>query len=234
MTKTFWGILAAIVIIFGITYAVTRPSSSSNNSNASGATEHIEGNTASAVKLVEYGDYECPYCEEYYPVVKQVVSDEASKISFQFRNYPLTSIHPNAFAGARAAEAAGLMGKFWQMHDLLYDSSNWQQWSTASDPTPYFTQYAKELGLNLSTFNTDYASSKVNSLIQADISAGNNLNIQGTPTFYLNGKQINVTASVQSFESLINKALANNGKVSQTSSGATSQTKSQTTPSKTK
>ncbi len=229
MSKTFWGILAAIVVIFGIIFITTNHGSSGNNSaSTTKPTQHIEGGGSSGVTLVEYGDYECPYCEEYYPIVKQVVANEFSKITFQFRNFPLTSIHPNAFAGARAAEAAGLMGKFWQMHDALYNASNWQQWSTASNPTPYFYQYAKTLGLNLTTFKNYFSSSKVNNLIEADMNVGNNLNIQGTPTFYLDGKQIQVAPSVSSFESLINKAIAakTSGKaLSSTSSGTTAQTK---------
>ncbi len=226
MTKTFWGVLAAIVIVFGAIFFVTHHNSpSAAGSTASQPTQHIEGGGSSGVKLVEYGDYECPYCEEYYPIVKQVVSDEFTKITFQFRNFPLTSIHPNAFAGARAAEAAGLMGKFWQMHDTLYNSSNWSQWSTSSNPVPYFNQYAKQLGLNLATFEKDYASSQVDNLITADMNAGNKLNIQGTPTFFLDGKQISVAPSVSAFEKLINQAIANKGKVTKTSSGATAQTK---------
>ena len=227
MSKTFWGVLAAIVIIFAGVFFATHHASGKKGSSGStvAATNHVEGGGSTGVKLVEYGDYECPYCEEYYPIVKQVVANEFSKITFQFRNYPLTSIHPNAFAGARAAEAAGLMGKFWQMHDTLYNTSNWQQWSTSSNPTPYFDQYAKQLGLNLTTFEADYASSKVNNMIQADMTAGNNLNIQGTPTFYLDGKQINVAPQVSAFEKLINQAIANKGKVTKTSSGATAQTK---------
>lgn len=227
MTKSFWGILAAIVIIFGGIFFATQHNNSKSSSTSSSvsATNHVEGGGSTGVKLVEYGDYECPYCEEYYPAVKQAVADESSKITFQFRNYPLTSIHPNAFNGARAAEAAGLMGKFWEMHDMLYDSGNWQQWSTASDPTPYFNQYAKELGLNLTTFEADFASSKVNDMIQADMNAGNNLNIQGTPTFYLDGKQINVAPQASAFEKLINQAIANKGNVTKTSSGTTIQTK---------
>ncbi len=227
MSKSFLGILAAIIIVFGAIFFFT----SQNNTKSGGSssttppTNHIEGGGSSGVTLVEYGDFECPYCEEYYPVVKQVVADEFSKITFQFRNFPLTSIHPNAFAGARAAEAAGLMGKYWQMHDALYNSSNWQQWSTSTNPDPYFNQYAQDLGLNLSQFETYFASSKVNNMIQADMAAGNKLNIQGTPTFFLDGKQIQVGPSVSQFENLINKAIAAKGKVTSTTSGATAQTK---------
>ncbi len=227
MSKSFIGILAAIIIVFGAIFFFTNQNGSKSGSNttASHPTNHIEGGGSTGVTLVEYGDYECPYCEEYYPIVKQVVADEFSKITFQFRNFPLTSIHPNAFAGARAAEAAGLMGKFWQMHDALYNSSNWQQWSTSTNPDPFFNQYAQQLGLNVSQFQTYFASTQVNNLIQADMAAGNKLNIQGTPTFYLDGKQIQVGPSVSEFESLINKAIAAKGKVSTTTSSTTAQTK---------
>lgn len=225
MSKTFWGILAAIVIVFGVVFAVTRNNSNGSTSTNTKPTQHIEGNGTTGVTLVEYGDYECPYCEEYYPIVKQVVADEFSKITFQFRNFPLTSIHPNAYAGARAAEAAGLMGKFWQMHDTLYNSSNWQQWSTSSNPDPYFYKYAQQLGLNLTTFKKDFNSSQVNNMIEADMNAGNKLNIQGTPTFFLDGKQISVGPSVSQFENLINQAVANKGKVTTSHSGTTQQTK---------
>ncbi len=227
MSKTFWGILAAIVVVFGLAFALTHKSSSSGSSSSGTAkpTEHIEGLGKTGVTLVEYGDYECPYCEEYAPVVQQVVQNEFNNITFQFRNFPLTSIHPNAFAGARAAEAAGLMGKFWQMHDALYQYSNWSQWSTASNPVPYFDQYAKQLGLNLTTFEADFASSKVDNMINADMAAGNKLNIQGTPTFFLDGKQISVAPQASAFEKLINQAIADKGQVKNTSSGTTAQTK---------
>ncbi|MGH7234376.1 MAG: DsbA family protein [Candidatus Saccharimonadales bacterium] len=225
MSKFFWGVLGGIVVIFGLVFIFTHNNNNKNSNNTSSQPTHnVEGQDKANVSFVEYGDYECPYCEEYASIVSQVVSDEFSNISFQFVNFPLTSIHPNAFSGARAAQAAGLMGKFWQMHDALYSYSNWNVWSTSSNPVPYFKQYAQQLGLNVNTFMTNYNSTKVNNMIEADINKGNNLNIQGTPTFYLNGKQIQVAAQVSAFEKLINAAVANNGKVSNTTSGSTAQT----------
>ena len=223
MNKGFWGILGGIVVIFGLFVIFAHHS---NGSSSSGTpSQNIEGLGKANVKLVEYGDYECPYCEEYASVVSQVVSDEFNNITFQFINYPLTSIHPNAFPGARAAQAAGLMGKFWQMHDALYNPSNWNQWSTSNNPMPYFQTYASQLGLNVKTFINKYNSNQVNNMIEADIALGNKINIQGTPTFYLDGKQIQVSPQVSAFEKLINAAIASNGSVSNTSSGSTTQTK---------
>lgn len=225
MNKSFWGILAGIIIIFGAVFYITRNNTNSNSGGNGAPSQNIEGLGKAGVKLVEYGDYECPYCEEYASVVKQVVSDEFSNITFQFINYPLTNIHPNAFPAARAAQAAGLMGQFWQMHDALYDPTNWQQWSTSTNPVPYFQTYAKQLGLNVNTFINKYNSNQVNNMIEADITLGNNINLQGTPTFYLDGKQIQVNPQVSAFEKIINAAIAAHGNVTSTSSGSTTQTK---------
>src|SRR5580704_8427463 len=144
MSKQFLAVIVVIILAFIGVFVVSSNKTSNTTAksgSASTLTEHVEGQGSTGVKLVEYGDYECPFCEEYYPTVKAVEAEFNSQITFQFRNFPLVSIHPNAFAGARAAEAADQQGKFWQMHDTLYDNSNWQVWSTASDPTPYFYQY---------------------------------------------------------------------------------------------
>lgn len=235
MSKQFLAVIVVIILAFaGIIFVSNHKSNSGSKSSSSTApTEHVEGQGSTGVKLVEYGDYECPYCGQYYPIVKQVVAQYSKQIYFQFRNFPLVSIHQNAFAGARAAEAAAMQNKFWQMHDLLYESQN--QWVSASDPTQYFNQYAQQLGLNLAKFKQDYASSKVNNLINADMAAGNKLNIQGTPTFFLDGKKISVGESVSDFQKLINAAIAkktgnSSSPASSTpsSSGTTSGTTSQT------
>lgn len=234
MSKAFWGFIAAIVVIFGLVFYFTHRNSGTSSSGT--PTQHIEGNTSSNIKLVEYGDYQCPYCGTVFPVLQNVLPQYLSKISFQFRNYPLTSIHPNAYAGARAAEAAALMGKFWQMHDKLYSEnvsyysaqqsgSSYNTWINASDPLPDFDSYAKQLGLNVTQFNSYYNSNRVNNAIQADMTAGNNLNVQGTPTFFLNGKNIGNPATASGFEKVLNSAIANQGKVSPAPKNTTQQTK---------
>jgi protein-disulfide isomerase len=213
MSKQFLAILAVVIIVLIGIFTLTGNKSSNGAKSSSGSgtpTNHVEGNGKSGVTLVEYGDYECPYCEQYYPIVKQVQAEFNDQMTFQFRNFPLTSIHQNAFAGARAAEAAGLEGKFWQMHDALYD--NQSQWAEASNPVPYFNQYAQQLGLNSAQFQKDYSSTKVNDLINADMAAGNKLGVDATPTFYLDGKQINVTATASSFETQIKAAIAQKSK----------------------
>jgi protein-disulfide isomerase len=238
MSKQFMAILAVIILAFVgiIVFSGKSNTAGSGKSGSSGTpTQHIEGQGKDGITLVEYGDYQCPYCGQYFPIVKQIQAEYNQQIFFQFRNFPLTSLHPNAFAGARAAEAAGLQGKFWQMHDLLYEQNDENQqdpsapsWITSTNPTTFFDADAQQLGLNVTQFKSDYASDTVNSLINADMAAGNKLNVQGTPTFFLDGKQLSVGESVSGFEKLINAEIAKKaGQASSapTSTGTTSQTK---------
>ena len=214
MDKRFWAVLGVIAVIVVGAIWISGNKAAAPTSNAQ-PTNHVEGQGKSGVKLVEYGDYECPICGEFYPIVKQVQAQFATQIYFQFRNLPLTSIHPNAFAGARAAEAAGLMGKFWQMHDLLYD--NQQTWANSSNPQPYFNSYAQQLGLNVTQFKQKIASDQVNNLINADLDAFAKTHEQeATPTFFLDGKYINNTElvssngqpSVSNFAAVLNAEIA--------------------------
>jgi protein-disulfide isomerase len=193
MDKRFWAIIGVIVVVFGGILFVQSHSKTAEKSKASSSkpTSHVEGNLTSNVTLVEYGDYECPVCESYFSAVQQAAAKYNTTIKFQFRNLPLLQIHPNAFAGARAAEAADMQGKFWQMHDLLYNPSDWQEWSTSNNPTPFFKIYAQQLGLNVTKFQKDFASAAVNNRINADISTFQKTGQQeATPTFFLNGKYL--------------------------------------------
>jgi len=238
MSKQFLGVIVVVILIFVGIFALSgnksNGSGSSGSSGSSTLTQHVEGLNKDSITLVEYGDYECPYCGQYFPIVKQVQTEYNDQIAFQFRNFPLVSIHQNAFAGARAAEAAAMQNQFWQMHDLLYEENELSQsnskastWVNASDPTVFFDQYAQQLGLNLTKFKADYASGTVNNLINADMAEGNNLKVQGTPTFFLDGKQISVGESASSFEKLINAEIAKKAgskAATPTSAGSTSQT----------
>ena len=217
MSKQFMAVLAAIVLIFVGIVAFGGKTNNSNNQSSSttGMSNHVEGQNKNGITLVEYGDYQCPFCGQYYPIVKQVQSEFNQQLAFQFVNFPLTSLHPNAFASARAAEAAGLQGKFWEMHDLLYQQNDQNQqapatpsWITSTSPTTFFNADAQQLGLNVTQFKSDYASEKVNNLINADMAEGNKLGVNATPTFYLDGKKINPGESVSQFEQLINAEIA--------------------------
>jgi protein-disulfide isomerase len=210
MSKQFLAVLAAIVLVFVgiVAFSGKKDNSSSSAKNTAAVTQHIMGNQESKVTLVEYGDYQCPYCEQYYTTVKQVSEANKDKIKFQFRNFPLNNVHQNAFAAARAAEAAGLQNKFWEMHDMLYESVNWQIWTRQGAPQNSFNEYAQTLGLDVTKFKADFASEKVNDMINADMAEGNRLGITGTPAFFLNGKQIQVANDPKAFQKVIDAELA--------------------------
>jgi len=190
MDKRFLTILAGLVIIFIGAFAISQHSSNKSSGNSSGQpTNHIEGQGQKKVTLVEYGDYQCSACEAFSQTVQQVVAKYSADITFQFRNMPLVSLHPNAFAAARAAEAAGLQNKFWEMHNALYDAANYQAWISAGNPVPLFNSYAQQLGLDENKFKADYSSEQVNSLINADMAAFKKTGQeQATPTYFLDGK----------------------------------------------
>ena len=214
MDKRFWGVVLVIVLIFGGIFWATSDKSKAPSGGTVHITSHIEGEGKSGVKLVEYGDFQCPGCGQYYQAVKDTVAKYKSQITFQFRNFPLTQIHPNAFAGARAAEAAGLQNKYWEMHDLLYqqnviyyNNQSAPSWISSSDPLSFFTQYAQQLGLNIDQFKKDYASDAVNKAINADQDAGNKAKVDATPTFYLDGEKVQPQPSVASFSQLIDAAI---------------------------
>ncbi len=166
------------------------------------------GTKNATVSLIEYGDYECPACAEYEPIVQQLLKDFDGRVTFSFRNFPLYSIHPDAGISAQAAEAAGLQGKFWEMHDLLYaKQSDWSNIPPASVVAQKFDSYASSLGLDVNKFNSDIVSSKVGSKIQTDVQTANAALIDHTPTYFVNMKQIPNPGSYKDFKAVIDAAL---------------------------
>lgn len=199
MDKRFLSILGALTVIFIGIFIVSQHSSNNSGTDSNGAqpTNNIEGKGAKGVTLIEYGDYQCPVCGKFYQPLKQVFAANSQDIYFQFRNLPLVSIHKNAFSGARAAEAAGMQNKYWQMHDKLYDNQDptgKTGWVGSSDPLSFFATFAQQIGLNVNQFKTDYASSKVNDAINADLEAFKKTGQeQATPAFFLEGKALDST-----------------------------------------
>jgi protein-disulfide isomerase len=214
VSKQFLAIIAIVVVLLGGVFVITNKNSDTTNKSSGSAqpTSHVEGSTSTGVKLVEYGDYECPYCGGFYPYIKQAVEAYKDKVQFQFVNLPLSSIHKNAFAAARAAEAASLQGKFWEMHDKLYenqDPNGKSGWVASNDAlNEYFVNYARQLGLDTAKFKTDYASSAVNDAINADIAKFKKTGLEeSTPTFVLDGKQIHPGYSVKDLTQAFDAAI---------------------------
>jgi protein-disulfide isomerase len=150
--------------------------------------DHIRGNKDAIVTLVEFGDFQCPACGAYEPMVRKVVADNAQDVRFVFRHFPLTQIHQNALLASKYAEAASIQGKFWEMHDVLYDKQ--QDWSSSLGAKALFEGYAKTLGLDVAKLSSDAASKEVESKILAQYKEGVKLEVQGTPTFFINGKKL--------------------------------------------
>lgn len=213
MDKRFISILAAVVVVLGAVFWFTRDTSKtdtqSNSSTNVQASNHVIGDNAKKVTLVEYADFQCPACGAYFPIIQEVKEKYKADIQFQFRHFPLTQIHQNARAAHRASEAAAKQGKFWEMHDVLYQQQ--QTWQSQTDPKATFEGFAAQLGLKLDQFKTDFASNEVNDIINADFAEGQKLGVNSTPTFFLNGKKIEESPrDVEGFSKLIDEAIKSN------------------------
>lgn len=207
----FWIILAVVVVALVGLFIATKPKSSGNASFTGDASQvqsddHTEGNKNAKVTLIEYGDFQCPACGAVFPIMKDLKQKYSKDVLFVFRNFPLISIHANAFAAARAAEAANLQGKYWEMHNQLYETQSvWGQLSSNQQAT--FEGYAKDLGLDVNKFKTDYESETVADRINRDISSASQFSVQGTPTFVLNGKKVDNPSDAAGYENLIKDAI---------------------------
>ncbi len=147
--------------------------------------DHTFGKTDAKVVVTEYADFQCPACGAAHPQIKTIRELYKDTVLFVFRNFPLTTIHPNALAASTAAEAAGLQGKFWEMHDKLYETQD--DWSSidSAKRTDVFAGYAKDLGLNVEQFKTDLSDSRVSDKISRDRALATRLNVDSTPTVYV-------------------------------------------------
>jgi protein-disulfide isomerase len=142
--------------------------------------DHIQGPADAAMTLVEYGDYECPYCGAAYPIVKELQSRLGDGLRFVFRNFPITTSHPHAEQAAETAEAAAVQGRFWEMHDVLYENQ-------ARLRHPDLRGYAEQLGLDLERFDEELAEHVHAPRVREDFMSGVRSGVNGTPTFYVNG-----------------------------------------------
>lgn len=211
MSKEFIAVLIVVVVgLFGL-FTITKKDSGNGNTAGNGQpTSHTVGKGTENVTLIEYGDLQCPACQQFYPLLKQVKEEFGDKITFQFRHFPLNQSHPHAYQAARAAEAAGKQGKFFEMHDLLYE--NQQSWSGLSDVTSVFEGYASQLELNIEQYKNDVISAEVGAAIDADIKAGQSIGASSTPTFVINGQKVEKNPqNLEEFKELINSKIQEAG-----------------------
>jgi len=212
--KIIWLIGLVTVAIIGVgVYFLSKPPASQTGSGNK-VDQSILIREDSAVKkapgekavLVEFGDFQCPACALYAPIISQIAKDFENELTLVFRHFPLSQ-HKNALPSSFAVEAAGRQGKFWEMVDVVYKNQN--EWSVSSKPNDYFDKYAKELGLNLEKFKTDSDSKEVRDKVQSDYADGALLGVNSTPTFYLNGEKIRAPRSLDEFKSIIASAISN-------------------------
>jgi protein-disulfide isomerase len=147
-----------------------------------GPEDHAAGSANAPVTLVEYGDFECPYCGQAYPIVKELEERLGDRLRVVFRNFPLSEAHPHAQHAAEAAEAAGAQGRFWEMHDALYEHQD-----ALGDRA--LIGYAAELGIDEARVARELESGTYAGEVRADFRGGVRSGVNGTPTFFINGER---------------------------------------------
>lgn len=171
-----------------------------------GGTDHIKGNSLGKLVLVEYSDFQCPACANFSQALKNIYPKYQNQVLFVYRHFPLPQ-HDKGLVAAKASEAAANQGKFWEMHDLIFD--NQSAWGTNDkDYMKIFESYATQLGLNLEQFRSDLNSRAVEERVEKDIQSGMASGVNATPTFYLNGKKVTNLQSYGDLDVLIGRALA--------------------------
>jgi protein-disulfide isomerase len=169
-----------------------------------GKDDHVQGPEDAPVTLVEYGDYQCPGCGAAYPMVKAIQKHLGEKLRFVFRNMPLNEIHPNAEMAAEAAEAAGAQGKFWEMHDALYEHQDQLGPDLAS-------ALAKRLHLDVTRFEQDLVSRRFRDHVKRDFTGGVRSGVNGTPTFFIDGTRYDGMLEEQSLGGALRQRMTQRG-----------------------
>jgi len=184
--------LASGAVLYRAKKAETTAATPDASTNAAGGQlgakpPHVRGQAKAAITIEEFADFQCPPCETLAGWLPKLEREFTGKVRVVFRNFPL-QMHQHAPAAARAAEAAGLQGKFWEMHDALYRHR--AAWTTATDVLPLFEGYAGELALDREKFRADAASAPVSGRVTADQDRGKSLGVTGTPTLFLNNRVV--------------------------------------------
>lgn len=223
MQKHMWKIVAGVVILLlGASIVYSQYAANKANEGIE-ITTHVKGNPDAAVVLVEYSDFQCPACKQFYPYVKDIVDEYGDSLRFEYRHFPLTNIHEHAALAARAAEAAGQQDAFFAMHDMLFE--NQSTWANSSTPKQYFTQYAEELGLDVDTFSRHMKAPRIANAVDEDFDDARSRGFTGTPTFVLNGEEMQFDSFAE-FRSQIEDALG----VTASTTATTTSTNATSTP----
>jgi len=191
---TLWAIVAVIILgsVFGMVKMASKQNGVSGGALADSFildSDNIKGdrNSTTTPILIEYSDFQCPACASYHPMIRKATEELSGKFIFIYRHFPLAQ-HKNARPAATAAEAAGKQGKFWEMHDMIFE--NQRDWAEAKNAEEIFAGYAKELGLDAVKFKNDLTLKEIKNKVDADYASGIKAGVNSTPSFFLNGKKI--------------------------------------------
>lgn len=207
---TIISIIGIFALLFGVYSLSNKPPEQANKSIPEARTlrptDHNKWSKDKKIILTEYADIQCPACKNFHDIMTQMETsptdkDIISKVTVVYRHYPLQTIHKNALAAAHIVQAAAAQGKFFEAVDALYDSQ--AQWEAAGSPK--FEDYLKDLKLDLKKLKDDAGSKKVKDAVSEDIASGNRAGVQSTPTFFLNGKKIEIS-SAEDFKKQLRQA----------------------------
>ena len=177
------GVIVVSAILISVLRGVMQPAPSVDEVVAA---DHVKGNPDAPITIVEYSDFQCPACEAQYKSIKEVWAPIKSSVRFVYRHFPLTNIHPHALTAAYYSEAAGMQGKFWEMHDFMFENQN--RWTGTKEIKPVFDGYVKQLGLDAEKFAVDLKSDAVKSKVASDMQSAKKAQVASTPSLYLNGE----------------------------------------------
>ena len=199
------GLVTLVIIVAGVFLLgrKTTPASPVQNEQKvlGSSIRNFQGNANATVKIVEFADFQCPACGVAHPIVKSIIEKNQDKVYFVYRHYPLSS-HRNAKLAAQASEAAGVQEKFWQMYDMIFE--NQKEWSDSSNAKEIFETYAQKLGLDVTKFKEDF--DKTKSVIEQDYADGNQVGVDSTPTFFINGQKNAGVIQQSQFQDIIDQA----------------------------
>lgn len=211
MNKSFWIILGVAILglvgIFMLSGGKASDTSSGEFAYSEPLTDpqphdHSIGEGTKGT-IVEYADFQCPFCGTYFPLLQQVKQQYGDEVKIIFRNYPIVSSHPQAMSAHRAAGAAAKQGKFWEMHDRIFADQT--LWSGNNSAASMFEGYARELGLNMDQYNADEVSESVAAKISADQQSATTLEVNSTPTIFYNGQKLDpLPTTIEEWDKLIN------------------------------
>lgn len=198
-------VLAAIIGLWWTNRIVVTPEDLAIEPGKINQSDNVKGNPEAQVIITEYSDFQCPACAYYSPLLKQVLDAYPTEVALVYRHFPLKQIHFKAEAAARASQAAAIQGKFWEMHDKLFEQQ--ESWAQNAKSNQMFAQYAQDMGLNRDQFERDMNSKTVKARVQRDYLHALALQVNSTPTIYINDQKVDNPSSVEAFKAIIDPLL---------------------------